>query len=193
MKVDVREVKELVHELSVEIPADVVNGELEQAFADVRRRATLKGFRKGKAPLNLVKARYGEDVRADVADQLIRSSFPRAVKEKQLKVASVPTVTDSKFEDNGIFRYTATVEVLPGIEKADIDNLEVIGVELKVEDKDVDAMAENVRKLFADLREVSREVQAGDVVVADLKKLYDPNLVLEQELMSDVEIDLDRA
>ena len=193
MKVEVKEIKELVRELSIEIPADTVNGELEKAFTDMRQKATIKGFRKGKAPMNLIKARYGDDIKVDVADQLIRSSYPKAIEEKQLKVASRPTLTDFNFDDDGTFRYIATVEVMPHINTVDFDNLQITTYDIQIRDEDVDALTQTIRRMFADYRTVDREVRDDDLVVVDLKKVHDPALALKTDLMTDVEIDLARA
>jgi trigger factor len=193
VKVEVKEVEQLVRELSVEIPADVVNGEMEKAFADLRRNATVKGFRKGKAPINLVKSIYGDEVKSDVADELIRSSYPKAIQEKKLDIASRPEVTTFHFDDDGGFRYTAKVEVLPVIGTVDLNNLQVTSVNIEVKDEDVDAVAESIRTMYADFRRVDREVQNNDLVVVDLKKLYDPQLVLKDDVMQGLEIDLAKA
>lgn len=193
MKVEVKELEELVRELSVEIPADTVNDELEKAFADLRRNATIKGFRKGKAPMHIIKSKYSDEVKIDVAEELIRSSYPKAVEEKKLDVASRPTFTDSRFDDEGGFRYTANVEVLPDIDKVDLDNLQVTTVDIEIRDEDVEEFTQSLRTMFADFRPVDREVRDDDMVVADLKKVYDPGLALETDLMSDVKIDLARG
>jgi trigger factor len=193
VKVEVKEVEQLVRELSVEISADVVNGEMEKAFADLRRNATVKGFRKGKAPMNIIKSMYGDDVKSDVADELIRSSYPKAIEEKKLDVASRPQVTTIGFDDSGGFTYTAKVEVLPEIGSVDCNKLQVSSVDIEVKDKDVDAVAESIRAMYADFRPVDREVQEKDLVVVDLKKVYDPQLVLKDDVMRDMEVDLARA
>ncbi|MFQ6007530.1 MAG: trigger factor [Candidatus Zixiibacteriota bacterium] len=193
MKVEVKEVEQLVLELSVEIPADVVNGEMEKAFADLRRTATVKGFRKGKAPMSIIKSIYSDEIMSDVADELIRSSYPKAVEEKKLDVASRPQVTAFHYDDDGSFRYTAKVEVLPKIGTIDLTNLQITSANIEVKDKDVDVVAESIRAMYADFRPVEREVQENDLVVVDLKKTYDPQLVLKDDAMRDIEIDLART
>jgi trigger factor len=193
MKVEVKEIDELLRELSIEIPAEVVTGEMEKAFADVRRNANIKGFRKGKAPMHIVKSLYGDEVRADVADQLIRTSYPKAVEEKKLDVVSRPQVTALDFSDEGGFKYTAQVEVMPKIGTVSFDNLQIFTVDTEVKDEDVEAVARSMRSMFADFRPVDREVREDDLVVIDLKKVYDPQMVLKEDFISDVEVDLSRA
>ncbi len=160
---------------------------------DIRKRAVIKGFRKGKAPLPLIKARYGEEVKADVAEELISDSYPEAVKEHRLNVASRPTVTDLAFNDDGTFRYTATVEVMPEVDEVKYDDLHVTDIPVKVTDKDVDEMAKVTQNMFAELKPVERPVTPDDVVTVDLKKVSDPQLIMEEDLIENVEIDLTRT
>ncbi len=192
MKVETKEIAQLVREVSVEIPAATVNDEMEKMFADLRRNATIKGFRKGKAPMAIIKTKFRDEVKADVADQLIRTTYPKAIKDKQLDVASPPTVTVHGFNAEGVFRYTAKVEVFPGIDRVGFENLQITAVDIEVSDEEVDKETELLRFLFADHSPVDREARDNDIVTADLKKVYDPGLVLKTDLMRDVEIDLAR-
>ncbi|HWR82840.1 MAG TPA: trigger factor [Candidatus Deferrimicrobium sp.] len=192
MKVEVKEIRELVRELSIEIPAETVNGELEKAFSERQRDAVIKGYRKGKAPMSLVKSHFDDDVKADVADKLFRASYPKIVDENQLKVASLPTVTKLRYDEDGTLRYTATVDVMPELGRIDLGNLAITTFDIEVTDQEVNALSESMRDIFADLRPVDREVQSNDLVTVDLKKLYDPGLVLKKDQLTDVEIDLSR-
>jgi len=193
VKVEVKEIEKLIRELSVEIPADIVNEELEKAFADLRQKTTIKGFRKGKAPIHLVKSMYGDEVKVDVAEELIRTSYPKAIEEKKLDVVSPPKFTAFNFSDDGGLRYTAKVEVHPDIDQVDLDNLQVTAVDIEVKDEHVEELTQSLRSMFADFRPVDRVARQDDLVVVDLKKVYDPGLVLKTDLMPDVEIDLARG
>ncbi|MFH1375021.1 MAG: trigger factor [bacterium] len=193
MKVELKETEELVRELSVEVETDMVTEMMDKAFAELSDKATIKGFRKGKAPLNVIKAKYDDEVRVDVAEELIRTTYPEAVERQQLKVASRPTIISHGYESEGTFRYTARVEVMPEIDRVEYDKLEITTIDMEVRDEDVDAITKSVRMIFADFRPVDREVQSDDVITVDLKKLYDPGMVLADEQMDDVEIDLGRG
>jgi trigger factor len=86
LKVEVKELDELNRELLVEIAADVFNESMEKEYVEVRKKVVLKGFRKGKAPMNTIKSNYGDQVKADVIDKLVKDTYPQAVREKELRV-----------------------------------------------------------------------------------------------------------
>lgn len=190
MKVEVTNKEGLVRQLQIEVPSDRVQTEMEKKFDEKKKTVTLKGFRKGMAPMAMIKQLFTEEVRLDAIDELIQSTYPEAVREKTLKVATKPTVTDLQMRDDGGFVYTAQVEVMPEIDKIAYEGIEVSTVELDVADGEVDEVVEQARRRFSELRTVDREALTTDVVIADLKKIADPKLAVPQELFTGSEIDL---
>jgi len=190
VKVQVKELEGLYRELEVQVPAEAFNQELEKEFEDVRRKVTLKGFRRGKAPMNVIKSNYAESVRADVVEKLIKATYPEAVTSQTLKVASPPQVSDLKFQDDGSFTYKAKVEVFPEISKVKFDGLELVSGDIEVTDKEVNDFIEMLRNRRADFRTVSRPAGETDTVIVDLTKTSDPKLALKQASFPDTSIDL---
>ncbi|MFQ5499382.1 MAG: trigger factor [Candidatus Zixiibacteriota bacterium] len=180
----------LKRKLTIEVPADKVTSEMEKRFAEVRKSVTLKGFRKGKAPIETIRSTYGDEVRGNVIESLIRSSYPEAVRESTLKVASYPTVSDIELPEGGSLTFIATVEVLPEIESVRLDGLKITAMDTDVRDEDVDTFVEYLRKRHSELRKVDREARDGDLVVVDLDKVYDPKMVLQDKKFVDSTIDL---
>jgi len=190
LKVEVKQGEGLVRELSVEVPAETVNTEMDKLFAEARKVADLKGFRKGKAPMNMIRQIYGDKVKADVADQLLQSSLQDAVRNNELKIASKPTITTIDFTEEGAFSYTAEIEVLPEIEKVVYDDLELKTEKINVTDAEIDEVLEHYRRQQSHLKPVDREAKDTDVVIVDLQKIKDPNLVMDQSEFTNSEIDL---
>ena len=190
MKVEIKELDGLKREVSVQIPLEEVESEMAKKFAEVRAKAKIDGFRPGKIPMDRIKSMFGDEVRGDVAEELIRTSYPEAIKQESLKVASFPQITKADYVEDSGFGYTAIVEVYPEIETVVYDNLEVTVQDLEVSDSDVDEFVDGLRKRFAEFRVLDREAQEGDIVVADLKKLLDPSLVLPGDSFENQEIDL---
>jgi trigger factor len=180
----------LARTLSIKIPAEKVQSEMDQRFEEIRKDVTLKGFRKGKAPMNVIKSQYGDQVKADIVEKLVQNSLNDAVREKDLHVASRPTVTAMDFTDDGGFAYTVELEVVPEVDKVNYDGLELQEEEIKVEDSEVDEMVEHYRKQYSNLRPLDREAREGDIVVADLKKIADPKNALPSDDFPDSQIDL---
>ncbi len=190
MKAEIKQVEDLVRELSVEVPADTVSAKMEEMFRDVRREASLKGFRKGKAPMDMIRKIYRDQVKFDAAEEIIKSTYPDVVRENTLKVASHPQVTDLKFEDDGRFTYTATVEVFPEIDKVIYDNLKLVADEIEVKDEEVDDVVEMLRKRNSEVREVDREAKDEDTIALDIEVLSDPGKVLDTDRFENAEVDL---
>jgi trigger factor len=190
VKVEVKQGEGLKREISIELPAERVQTAIEQKFAEVQQSVTLKGFRKGHAPMNMVKSMYADEVKADVIDDLIKVSYPEALKEKTLNVASRPTLTNLNFTDDGGLVFTATVEVFPEVEKVLYDGFEVPNPEVEVKDEEVNDVIEYLRKRLATVRVVEREARDGDIVTCDLKKLLDPKLALQTDDFPNSEVDL---
>lgn len=190
VKVEVKELDGLYRELEIRVPADTFKTEMEKGYEDVRRKVTLKGFRRGHAPLNVIKTNYEDSVRADVVEKLIKETYPNAVTSQTLRVASPPQVSDLKFDDDGGFSYKAKVEVFPQVENVKFDGLELVAAEIEVADKDVDDFIEMIRERRAEFRELTRPVQATDTVTIDLTKVKDPKMALQQSEFPDTTIDL---
>lgn len=190
MKVEVKEVEQLIRELSIEVPADTVNSKMEEKFRDVSRDVALKGFRKGKAPLHIIKSLYKDKVRREVAEEMVRTTYLDAIRDKTLKVASHPELTELDFLDDGTIRYTAKVEVFPEIDRVNYDNLELISHKIEVDDEEVDEVVDAFRMRHSDLRTVDRPAADGDIVIVDLDKIFDPGMVLKTDSFPDAQVDL---
>ncbi len=93
MKASVETVSGVEKRIRVEVPADEVSRRVEEGYAEVRKVAPLRGFRRGKAPMSMVRRVFKESVEADVAERLVRDSLAEAVKQNDLKVLSLPKST----------------------------------------------------------------------------------------------------
>lgn len=190
MTVTLKEVDELVRELSVSIPPDKVNEQMEQKFLEVQKDAELKGYRKGKAPLDMIRTVYGERIKADVAEELVNISLSEAVTQHNLKIATRPVLQNASFE-NGGFQYIATVELFPEIGTISFDGLTYPNSEVDATDQEVNEMVDTIRRRGADIRTVTRPAASGDLIVADLHKTSDPDNVLKTDEFPDTTIDLE--
>ena len=193
VKVQVKALEGLYRELEVQIPSDRFKQELEKEFEEVRRKVTLKGFRRGKAPMNVIKSSYADSVREEVVEKLIKSTYPDAVTSQTLKVASPPHISDLKFGDDGGFTYTAKVEIFPEISKVKFDSLELTTGDVEATDNELDNFIEMLRERRAEFRELSRPIKETDTVTVDLTKVKDSKLALKQTEFPNTTIDLNSS
>ncbi|MCX6834403.1 MAG: trigger factor [candidate division Zixibacteria bacterium] len=183
----------LTRKVSVEVPAETFQTEMEKKLDELRQGITLKGFRKGKAPLEMVRSQYGDQVKADVVDELFRKSLSSAIDDHKLNLAGRPKVTALDLADDGKLSYEAELEVFPEIARVEYDGLALQGEELTVADSDVDEIVQHYRKHHSQLRPLDRAALDGDVVVVDLIKIADPNKTLPTDSFPDSQIDLGSA
>ena len=190
MKVEIKEKEELLKELTVEVPVETVNKIIDRKFIELQRETEFKGFRKGKVPMDMIKQSFGEKVKFEAAEDILKESYPQVVQQHNLKVASYPNVTSLDYNDNGELVYTATVEVFPEIEKVEIDGLELPDIKVEVLDSDVNEVVEMMQKNFSEMRTVDRPIASNDIVVLDIEKLEDSKNVIPQDRFENSEVDL---
>ena len=190
MKVEIKEKEELLKELSVEVPAETVQKIIDKKLSELQRETEIKGFRKGKVPMDMIKQTFGEKVKYEAAEDILKETYPEAIKQHELKVASYPNVTAMDYNDNGELVYTATVEVFPEIEKVIVDGLKLKDTVVEVTDDDVNEVVEMMQKNFSEIREVDRPINNTDIVILDIEKLEDKSNVIPQDKFENSEVDL---
>jgi trigger factor len=154
MKKSVETVSGVEKRIRVEVPPDEVATRIEKEYAEVRRTVPLRGFRKGKAPLPMVKRLFKDHVEAEVAEHLVKESIADAVKENNLRVLSMPRIDGAKIAEGQEFAFTATFEVLPEVAPVGYKGLPVVKEKVEVGDEQVDAALANLRESFASFHAV---------------------------------------
>ncbi len=167
MQVSVSDTGGLGKRLEVAVPATEVASEIAQRLKSLSRTARLKGFRPGKAPLAVITKQFGDQVRAEVVNDLMRSSFAQAVNEQNLKPAGGPRIEPIEVGPGTDLKYAATFEVLPEIKVNPPDGIAVERPKVEVTEVDVDAMIENMRAQRPVFTEVARPARDTDRVVID--------------------------
>jgi trigger factor len=164
MKTSVDAVSGVEKKIRVEIPADEVSRRIEEEFVELRKVVPLKGFRKGKAPMDMVKRLFRDSVKAEVSERLVKESLSDAIKDKDLKVLSMGGVDGGKLVEGEDFVFTTTVEVVPEVEAKDYKGLPVSMEKAEVTDEDVATAIERLRTPYARfLPEEGRKAQRGDL------------------------------
>jgi trigger factor len=165
MKTSVDAVSGVERKITVEIPAEEVDRRIEKEFAELRRMVPVRGFRKGKAPMEMVKRMFRDSVEAEVSEHLVKESLTEVVKEKDLKVLSLPGVEGAKVIPGKDFVFSATVEVVPDVEPVGYKGIPVTREKVNVTDEDVAAAVERLRESFAQFHPVEgRGAAESDLV-----------------------------
>ncbi len=173
MQVSVESGEGLVKRLLVNLPADKVNELVDAKLKEAARTVRMDGFRPGKVPLRMVKQRYGQQIRQDVYGELIQSSFYEAATQENLRPVGEPSIELREDEADGGLAYTATFEVMPELEVADLSALEIKRPVTEVTEEDIDKMIEKLREQRTEWNDVERAAQDGDRVTLDFTGIMD--------------------
>lgn len=142
----------------------------ERIAARVKSAASdlkLPGFRPGKVPLKEVRRRFGDQLRREVANELLQSSFADAVREGDLTLAGQASIELVSLEAGRDLEYIATFEVLPGIELSPLDQLDIRRPTAEIEEADIDATVQTLREQKKEWQLVERPAAEGDRVTVD--------------------------
>ena len=153
--------------LRVEIPAENIDGEVTKRLKSVGKKAKLKGFRPGKAPMKVIRQNYGAEVRNEVLGDMIQKSYSEAVVKEKLNPAGNPNIQPEVSDEGKNFTYIATVEVYPEIELQGLDALAIERPVVEIQDKDVALIIENMRHQKAVWEAETRKARKGDRVTID--------------------------
>jgi trigger factor len=169
MQVSVEATGNLERRVRVEVPAERINKEIENRLRRVGRTAKIKGFRPGKVPAKVIRQRYGDQVRQEVLSEMMQTSYSEALQREQLVPAGGPQIHPERAGDDEGLVYTATFEVYPEVELADLDKISVTRPVVEITEADVDDMMENLRKQKAEWESVDRPAAEGDKVIVDFE------------------------
>ena len=115
MQVHVEDISSVQKKITIEIPAERVNTEIDKAYAAIQKKAKLQGFRPGKAPMQLIKRTYSDAMRDDVMRRLYQDTLYKALDEHKVEPIDSPTIESDILEPGVPFKYSAIIEVMPQI------------------------------------------------------------------------------
>lgn len=175
MKVNLDKLEGLAHKLSFEIPAEKVRTVFEKAYKGIQKNVALKGFRKGKAPLNVIRSHYGDQVKDDVLRELIAEAYQNALEEHALDPVGHPSVHFDKFENNEDFLFSAEFEIRPEINLRKYEGLQIEKQKIEVTESQVQESLEKIQLSQAELVPIfeDRPAQMGDTAQLDFEGFVD--------------------
>jgi trigger factor len=172
------------HSLEITVPAAEVEAETERAVARIQSRAHLRGFRPGKAPLGVIRAKFAGDIRQEVIEALVPRYFREAAEQEHLEVVGRPDVRDVHFHSGEPLTFKAEFEVAPSYELGDYRGITVTYGEPSVTDADVDERIESIRQQKAEyVNEEPRALAEGDFAVVSLESLEGVDEKVSQDEM----------
>lgn len=173
MQVSVETTSGLERLMTVSVPAERIDQDVNKRIQQTARTVRIDGFRPGKVPAKVVKQRYGKGIREEVLGQVVQETFYQALQQEELTPAGSPAIDFTKDAEGENLEYTAKFEVYPEIALVDFSSVEIERKSAEVQDADLDQMIETLRKQQANWNEVEREAAEGDRVRIDFEGFVD--------------------
>jgi trigger factor len=166
----IRTVSPSRREIDLAIPPAAVGAEMETVITEYAAKAKLAGFRKGKAPRDLVRRMFLDEIRKDAADELVPKTFEDELKASGLRPAGVPVIRDAHYEDDGTLHAVVAFEVMPEFTLPAYTGISLERREPAVEEKEIEAALEDLRQRAAEYVPASdRGATDGDYVVVEVQ------------------------
>jgi len=166
MQVSVENTGGLQRRLTVQVPGQEIQQQVESKLKELSKSVRIKGFRPGKVPLSVVRQRYGKQVRLDIVNETMQRSLQQAIRDEELRPASVPQVdVEPERLNAGDLEFSALIEVYPEIDPIDVGSIAIERPEATITDQDVEDMLQTLREQRKSWDAVERKAQAGNRVL----------------------------
>ena len=171
MKTSLENVSDLERKLNIVVPAQEVQAAFTKAYRGVQKQAVLKGFRKGKAPLDKIRQLYHERLKSDVVQDIVQSYYSTALNELSLEPISYPSIEFDDISEAADFSFTAEFEIRPEVSVTNWEKLPVKREKVHVPEEAVEKAIEDIRGSRAETSPVleERPAQLGDIAVIAFK------------------------
>lgn len=162
MQVSIETTSGLERRLTVGVPAEKIDNKADERLKEAAKTIRINGFRKGKAPLKVIKKQYGEGVRQEILSDVINTSLQEAFTKEAVQPAGQPHIEIKQFESGKDLEYTATFEVYPEVTLGEFDGFSVEKQTAEIDESNIDNMIESLREQQATFNVVEREAASGD-------------------------------
>jgi trigger factor len=175
MAVTVETLEKLERKITLTLPVNAIQSEVDNRLKRLARTVKMDGFRPGKVPMTVVAQRYGYSVHYEVMNDKVGEAFNQAANEARLRVAGQPKISEKEGAPEGEMTFDAVFEVYPDVKIADLSDVEVEKVTAEVSDAAIDKTLDILRKQRRTFAQRSAEsvAQEGDRVTVDFEGKVD--------------------
>lgn len=164
MKFSVKNIDKCRRKIEIKIPSDAVANEKTKAIGIYAKHANISGFRKGKAPLNVVENKYNKEIIKDVKDQLLPLFYQKAIKESELKVVNVIECSEINISSDYSATFDVTIDIYPKFKLPKYIDISVSTILDEVTEKDIDEQIENLLNQFSTYEIMNeKKIEFGDM------------------------------
>ena len=167
MQVSVETTQGLERRLTITVPAESIDSQVKSRLQQLAKTQRINGFRPGKVPVSVIKKRYGQAVRQEIAGEAMQRNFYEAIVQEKITPAGMPNFEMKTDVDGQDLEFVAAFEVYPEVEVKDVEKIEVEKPVVEITDADLETMMETLRKQHATWKEVKRKSKKDDRVTVD--------------------------
>ena len=174
MKSSVDQLNDTRVKVTVEVPFSELGPELDKAYQALAQQVNIPGFRRGKAPRQLIDARVGRGpVLEQVVNDMLPTRYGQAIEELDIKALGQPNIDITKLEDGDVIEFVAEVDVRPEFDLPDFSDISVEVPALGSTEERIDHELEHLRERFGSLKTVDREADDEDFITLNLSATVD--------------------
>jgi trigger factor len=188
--IQTKEISKIKQGADISASAEEVQPHIDRAFEDFRAKAEIKGFRKGKAPMSLIKKMYGPAIESEALGDAVNHFYKQAVLEHNLNAIGEPLLVDMDYKPGEKFSFSIEYEVLPDIELQDYSDIEVEKTVYTISEDQIDRELENLRVGKSTRTETDTVTDKFHVVTLDIQELDDDGIAIIGKRSQDVAIPL---
>lgn len=171
MQVTINTLSDIKQEATIELVQDELQPHFDQAYAKYRAKVELKGFRKGKAPLAMVKKLYGEAIEHEALDDIANTIYHQVMEERNIHPLGRPSMVDMDFKRGERFQFRIEYEVKPPVELKTYKGIAVERLVHTVSDQEVDEEIQQLRKANSTTSPATAVADDEHIVTADVQEL----------------------
>ena len=171
MEVKVTDIKNCEKSLEIKVPYSETADEEKAAFEEYRKEVKIEGFRKGKAPIPLIKKMFGNKIENYLIDKLVNKHYLQAIKKENIAPLSEAKLNSVKYNKEEGLNFITIVEVEPVFELGEFDGIKVRKEIKKITDKEIDEEIERLRYQFGTKEKVEGEAKSGHFLLVDIQQV----------------------
>jgi len=155
MKIEIENLQGHFKKLNIEVPAEKVAAKINDVYRAIQRNAELKGFRKGKAPIDVIKKAYAGNAESQIIREIVEEAFGHAIREHQLTPVSTPQVDVETLLENLPFKFTLTFENQPPVDLKEYATFKTEKPKFEASSEDLTKALDGIRTQLATFDDVA--------------------------------------
>lgn len=171
MKTSLEILKGLARLLTVDLPVDRFKQKTDKILQQMASQVNVDGFRKGKAPISVVRKRFGNNANSDAINEIVNETLTDALAQVKVTPVAQPVISKINSKDENFFSYTVAFEVFPDIKVADFSKLTIGQTKVEITKADEQKTLDGLKQQLTEYEAVKRKSKIGDRLLIDFKGL----------------------